>query len=135
MSVLAHPPLRNLGSLRWVGQGEARALVFSWLGLLPSCRPAPHPQELLLAPALLEQLTCTPGSGMLGRILAVPWGQQAALQGYRDTVCSGQAAARARHFSGLAAELRNQLDMAKIAHQVRPCLPAGLQVPCLGWRS
>uniref|UniRef100_A0A9L0RWX1 ATP-binding cassette sub-family A member 2 n=1 Tax=Equus caballus TaxID=9796 RepID=A0A9L0RWX1_HORSE len=82
-------------------------------------------EELLLAPALLEQLTCTPGSGMLGRILAVPRGQQAALQGYRDTVCSGQAAARARRFSGLAAELRNQLDMAKIAHQLGIEAPNG----------
>lgn len=78
-----------------------------------------HPQALLAAPALLEQLTCAPGSGELGRILAVPRGQQAALQGYRDAVCSGQAAARARRFSGLAAELRDQLDVAKIAQQVR----------------
>lgn len=48
----------------------------------------------------------------------MPRGQQPALQGYRDTVCSGHAAARARRFSGLAAELRNQLDVAKIAQQV-----------------
>lgn len=98
---------------------------FLLVGLLPAALP--HPQELLAAPALLERLTCAPGSGELGRILTVPRGQQAALQGYRDAVCSGQAAARARRFSGLAAELRNQLDTAKIAQQVRrPCLPAGL---------
>lgn len=99
-----------------LGQGPGS----SWLELLPSCSPAPAPQELLLAPALLEQLTCTPGSGELGRILTVPQGQQPVLQGYRGTVCSGQAAARARRFSGLAAELRNQLDVARIAQQVSP---------------
>ncbi|XP_073077021.1 ATP-binding cassette sub-family A member 2 isoform X2 [Manis javanica] len=82
-------------------------------------------EELLLAPALLEQLTCTPGSRELGRILTVPQGQQTALQGYQDTVCSGQAAARARRFSGLAAELRNQLDVAKIAQQLGFDAPNG----------
>uniref|UniRef100_A0A2K6CSK9 ATP-binding cassette sub-family A member 2 n=1 Tax=Macaca nemestrina TaxID=9545 RepID=A0A2K6CSK9_MACNE len=75
-------------------------------------------EELLLAPALLEQLTCTPGSGKLGRILTVPESQKEALQGYQDAVCSGQAAARARRFSGLADELRNQLDMAKVSQQL-----------------
>lgn len=77
-----------------------------------------------MAPALLEQLTCTRGSRELGRILTVSQGQQTALQGYRDAVCSGQAAARAQRFSGLAAELHNQLDVAKIAQQVRACLRA-----------
>lgn len=86
----------------------------------------PYPQELLLAPGLLEQLTCAPGSRELGQILTVPEGQQRALQGYRDAVCSGQAAARAQRFTELATELRNQLDMAKIAQQVRSCLPAAL---------
>lgn len=86
----------------------------------PSC-PLALLQELLLAPALLERLTC---SGELGRLLVLPANQQATLQGYRDTVCSGQAVARARRFSGLAAELRSQLDLAKIAQQVRPCLAA-----------
>lgn len=61
-----------------------------------------------------------PGSRELGRVLTVPRGQQTALQGYRDTVCRGQAVARAHRFSELAAELRNQLDAAKIAQQVRP---------------
>ncbi|XP_058158739.1 ATP-binding cassette sub-family A member 2 isoform X1 [Dasypus novemcinctus] len=75
-------------------------------------------EELLLAPALLEQLTCAPGSGELGRILAAPAGQQAVLQGYREVVCSGPAAARARRFSGLAAELREQLDLAQLAQQL-----------------
>ncbi|PNJ09777.1 ABCA2 isoform 15 [Pongo abelii] len=75
------------------------------------------PEELLLAPALLEQLTCTPGSGELGRILTVPESQKGALQGYQDAVCSGQAAARARRFSGLSAELQNQLDMARVSQQ------------------
>ncbi|XP_049752159.1 ATP-binding cassette sub-family A member 2 isoform X4 [Elephas maximus indicus] len=75
-------------------------------------------EELLLAPALLEQLTCSPGSGKLGRILTVPEGQQSALQGYRAAICSGQAATRAHRFSGLAAELRNQLEMAKISRQL-----------------
>ncbi|KAM7094065.1 ATP-binding cassette sub-family A member 2 isoform 2-T2 [Molossus nigricans] len=75
-------------------------------------------EELLVAPTVLEQLTCTLGSRELGRILTVPQGQQPVLQGYRDAVCSGQAAARARRFSGLAAELRNQLDVARIAQQL-----------------
>lgn len=75
-------------------------------------------EELLLAPTLLEQLTCTPGSRELGQILRVPQGQQIALQGYRDAVCRGQAAARAQRFAGLAAELRNQLDVAKITRQL-----------------
>ncbi|EHH23651.1 hypothetical protein EGK_07162 [Macaca mulatta] len=75
-------------------------------------------EELLLAPALLEQLTCTPGSGKLGGILTVPESQKGALQGYQDAVCSGQAAARAKRFSGLADELRNQLDMAKVSQQL-----------------
>nr|XP_045372274.1 LOW QUALITY PROTEIN: ATP-binding cassette sub-family A member 2 [Camelus bactrianus] len=82
-------------------------------------------EELLLAPTLLEQLTCSPGSRELGRILTVPQGQQTALQGYRDTVCSGQAAARARRFSELAAELRNQLDVPKIAQQLDLDAPNG----------
>lgn len=89
--------------------------------------PFPRPQELLLAPALLEQLTCAPGSGELGRILTMPEGHQVDLQGYRDAVCSGQATARAQRFSDLATELRNQLDMAKIAQQVRSCPSVGQQ--------
>uniref|UniRef100_A0A8C8Z650 ABC-2 type transporter transmembrane domain-containing protein n=1 Tax=Prolemur simus TaxID=1328070 RepID=A0A8C8Z650_PROSS len=91
-------------------------------GWEPWGRLGGHPlfrmEELLLAPALLEQLTCAPGSRELGQILTVPEGQKTALQGYQDAVCSGQAAARARRFSGLAAELRNQLDTAKIAQQL-----------------
>ncbi|XP_075415886.1 ATP-binding cassette sub-family A member 2 isoform X2 [Tenrec ecaudatus] len=75
------------------------------------------PEELLRTPALLERLTCITGSGELGQILRAPKGQQSALQGYRDSVCSGQAATRARRFSELAAELRNQLDMAKVTRQ------------------
>ncbi|EPY82201.1 hypothetical protein CB1_000676001, partial [Camelus ferus] len=86
-------------------------------------------EELLLAPTLLEQLTCSPGSRELGRILTVPQGQQTALQGYRDTVCSGQAAARARRFSELAAELRNQLDVPKIAQQLDLDAPNAQQQP------
>ncbi|XP_075415885.1 ATP-binding cassette sub-family A member 2 isoform X1 [Tenrec ecaudatus] len=76
------------------------------------------PEELLRTPALLERLTCITGSGELGQILRAPKGQQSALQGYRDSVCSGQAATRARRFSELAAELRNQLDMAKVTRQL-----------------
>ncbi|XP_031510593.1 ATP-binding cassette sub-family A member 2 [Papio anubis] len=86
-------------------------------------------EELLLAPALLEQLTCTPGSGKLGRILTVPESQKGALQGYQDAVCSGQAAARARRFSGLADELRNQLDMAKVSQQLGLDAPNGSDSP------
>lgn len=97
--------------------------------------PLPCHQELLLTPALLEQLTCAPGSGELGRILTMPEGHQVDLQGYRDAVCSGSAMARAQRFSDLATELRNQLDMAKIAQQVRSCLPAGQQTCRLAWRS
>ncbi|XP_049567114.1 ATP-binding cassette sub-family A member 2 isoform X3 [Orcinus orca] len=82
-------------------------------------------EELLLTPALLEQLTCTPGSRELGRILTVPQGQETALQGYRDAICRGQAAVRAQRFSGLAAELRNQLDVAKIAQQLGLNAPNG----------
>lgn len=114
---------------RWVGQGKALGPVGQAFGILLAEAPfshssAPCPQELLLAPALLEQLTCMPGSRELGRVLTVPRGQQTALQGYRDAVCRGQAAARAHRFSGLAAELRNQLDAAKIAQQVRPACQA-----------
>lgn len=123
-----HLLLQDLGGLRparWVGQGKALGPVGQAFGILLAGAPfspssAPCPQELLLAPALLEQLTCMPGSRELGRVLTVPRGQQTALQGYRDAVCRGQAAARAHRFSGLAAELRNQLDAAKIAQQVRP---------------
>lgn len=109
---------------QWVGQvgPEGRldkGLPSSWWGSFPAVPLHPAPQELLLAPALLEQLTCAPGSRELGRILTVPRGQQPALQGYRDAVCSGQAAARARRFSGLASELRKQLDAGRIAQQVR----------------
>ncbi|XP_036983617.2 ATP-binding cassette sub-family A member 2 isoform X2 [Artibeus jamaicensis] len=82
-------------------------------------------EELLVAPTLLEQLTCAPGSGELGRILTVPRGQLPALRGYRDAVCSGQATARARRFSGLATELQNQLDVAKIAQQLGLDAPNG----------
>lgn len=93
------------------------------------------PQKLLLAPALLEQLTCAPGSGELGRILTMPEGHQVELQDYRDAVCSGQATARAQRFSDLATELQNQLDTAKIAQQVRLCLPAGQQTCWPAWRK
>ncbi|XP_045702003.1 ATP-binding cassette sub-family A member 2 isoform X3 [Phyllostomus hastatus] len=82
-------------------------------------------EELLMAPTLLEQLTCAPGPGALGRILSVPRGQLPALRGYRDAVCGGQATARARRFSGLAAELQNQLDVAKIAQQLGLDTPNG----------
>ncbi|XP_074250550.1 ATP-binding cassette sub-family A member 2 isoform X2 [Saimiri boliviensis] len=86
-------------------------------------------EELLLAPALLERLTCAPGSGELGRILSVPESQKGALQGYQDAVCSGQATARARRFSGLATELRNQLDMAKVSQQLGLDAPNGSDSP------
>ncbi|KAK2120757.1 ATP-binding cassette sub- A member 2 [Saguinus oedipus] len=86
-------------------------------------------EELLLAPALLERLTCAPGSGELGRILTVPESQKGALQGYQDAVCSGEATARARRFSGLATELRNQLDMAKVSQQLGLDAPNGLDSP------
>ncbi|XP_017361003.1 ATP-binding cassette sub-family A member 2 isoform X1 [Cebus imitator] len=86
-------------------------------------------EELLLAPALLERLTCAPGSGELGRILTVPESQKGALQGYQDAVCSGQATARARRFSGLATELRNQLDMAKVSQQLGLDAPNGSDSP------
>lgn len=105
----------------------SRPLVISCLEFRFYQSPLPCPQELLLAPALLEQLTCAPGSGELGRILTMPEGHQVDLQGYRDAVCGGQAAARAQRFSDLATELRNQLDMAKIAQQVRSCLLVGQQ--------
>lgn len=127
MGMRVCPARWRTGELRPGTGGGQRGLGPAWAGpwlLLVGLLPAAllHPQELLAAPALLEQLTCAPGSGELGRILTVPRGQQAALQGYRDAVCSGQAAARARRFSGLAAELRDQLDVAKIARQVRrPC--------------
>lgn len=109
-----------------------QALGFLLVGAPSQLFPRTLPQELLLTPALLEQLTCTPGSRELGWILTVPQGQETALQGYQDAICRGQAAVRAQRFSGLAAELRNQLDVAKIAQQVRPCLPAGPQVCCQG---
>uniref|UniRef100_A0A8C9P6X7 ABC-2 type transporter transmembrane domain-containing protein n=1 Tax=Spermophilus dauricus TaxID=99837 RepID=A0A8C9P6X7_SPEDA len=84
----------------------------------PGSNPLLQMEELLLAPAFLEQLTCSPGSGELGQILTMPEGQQTALQGYRDIICSGKAAARAQRFSWLAAELQNQLDLAKISQQL-----------------
>ncbi|XP_073746135.1 ATP-binding cassette sub-family A member 2 [Callorhinus ursinus] len=99
-----------------VGSGLPRGRDQPWSRL--GSNPLFRMEELLLAPALLEQLTCTRGSGELGRILTVSQGQQTALQGYRDAVCSGQPAARAQRFSGLAAELHNQLDVAKIAQQL-----------------
>lgn len=132
LTPITAPGLSDL--VQGVGQGRPEAFL-GWglrsllVGVPPQLFPAPRPQELLLAPALLEQLTCTRGSGELGRILTVSQGQQTALQGYRDAVCSGQAAARAQRFSGLAAELHNQLDVAKIAQQVRACLPAGPMRP------
>uniref|UniRef100_A0A2K5DK59 ATP-binding cassette sub-family A member 2 n=1 Tax=Aotus nancymaae TaxID=37293 RepID=A0A2K5DK59_AOTNA len=86
-------------------------------------------EELLLAPALLERLTCAPGSGELGRILSVPESQKGALQGYQDAVCRGQATVRARRFSGLATELRNQLDMAKVSQQLGLDAPSGSEPP------
>lgn len=103
------------------------ALVISRLVCRLNQALVPCLQELLLAPALLERLTCAPDSGELDRILTMPEGHQVDLQGYRDAVCSGQATARAQRFSDLATELRNQLDMAKIAQQVRSCLPVGQQ--------
>ncbi|XP_008574734.1 PREDICTED: ATP-binding cassette sub-family A member 2-like [Galeopterus variegatus] len=82
-------------------------------------------EELLLGPDFLEELTCAQGSEELGRILTVPEGQQAALQGYQDAVCSGQAAARTQRFSELATELRDQLDVTKIAQQLGLDAPNG----------
>ncbi|XP_069922915.1 ATP-binding cassette sub-family A member 2 isoform X2 [Oryctolagus cuniculus] len=117
------PEVRRLLFGRWPALGAEAGFPrgqepWSHLGSSPLFRM----EELLLAPALLEQLTC---SGELGQILTAPRGQQAALQAYRDTVCNGQAAARARRFSGLAAELRTQLDMAKIAQQLGLGAPNG----------
>lgn len=117
---------------QWTGRAKfcatfSRPWIMSWLECRRYQSPLPCHQELLLAPALLEQLTCAPGSGELGRILTMPEGHQVDLQGYRDAVCSGPATARAQRFSDLATELRNQLDMAKIAQQVSSCLPAGQQ--------
>uniref|UniRef100_A0A452FWN9 ATP binding cassette subfamily A member 2 n=1 Tax=Capra hircus TaxID=9925 RepID=A0A452FWN9_CAPHI len=108
---------------------EVRAGSLSGAPVSAPGSPLPWPSELLLAPALLEQLTCMPGSRELGRVLTVPRGQQTALQGYRDAVCRGQAAARAHRFSGLAAELRNQLDAAKIAQQLGLDTPSGSAAP------
>ncbi|XP_036272663.1 ATP-binding cassette sub-family A member 2 isoform X2 [Pipistrellus kuhlii] len=114
--LLVPAPALDAGSVRPPGPEPWGRLQTSSLNRL---------EALLAAPALLEQLTCAPGSGELGRILAVPRGQQAALQGYRNAVCSGQAAARAQRFSGLAAELRDQLDVAKIAQQLGLDTPNG----------
>ncbi|VFV28390.1 low quality protein: atp-binding [Lynx pardinus] len=94
-------------------------------GQEPWNNPLFRMEEMLLTPALLEELTCTRGSRELGRILTVSQGQQRALQGYRDAVCNGQAAARAQRFSGLAAELHNQLDVARIAQQLGLDTPNG----------
>lgn len=126
--VVTEPGLSQTRRSGW-GRGRPTAFPGQGLGLLwaearAQTFPAPRPQELLLTPALLEELTCARGSGELGRILTVSPGQQMALQGYRDAVCKGQGAARARRFSGLAAELHNQLDVAKMAQQVRSCLLA-----------
>ncbi|XP_052037787.1 ATP-binding cassette sub-family A member 2 isoform X2 [Apodemus sylvaticus] len=118
VSRLLFGPLPDLdGKLGFLRKQEP----WSHLGSNPLFRM----EELLLAPALLEQLTCAPGSGELGRILTMPEGHQVDLQGYRDAVCSGQATARAQHFSELATELRNQLDTAKIAQQLGFNVPNG----------
>ncbi|XP_042819729.1 ATP-binding cassette sub-family A member 2 isoform X1 [Panthera tigris] len=94
-------------------------------GQEPWNNPLFRMEEMLLTPALLEELTCARGSRELGRILTVSQGQQRALRGYRDAVCNGQAAARAQRFSGLAAELHNQLDVARIAQQLGLDTPNG----------
>ncbi|XP_031807821.1 ATP-binding cassette sub-family A member 2 isoform X3 [Sarcophilus harrisii] len=75
-------------------------------------------EELLLAPKLLEQLTCARGSEELGQILTVSESQRERLQAYRVAVCSGQAGARAQRFSRLASELQDQLDVRKIVSQL-----------------
>ncbi|XP_012576614.1 PREDICTED: ATP-binding cassette sub-family A member 2, partial [Condylura cristata] len=107
--------LSGLPSAPDVGSGLPR-------GQAPGSRLGHHPlflmEELLLAPALLERVTCAPGPREPGQGLPVPPGEPSALQRYREAVCSGQAAARAQRFSELAAELRSQLDMAKIAQQL-----------------
>uniref|UniRef100_F6S4S8 ATP-binding cassette sub-family A member 2 n=1 Tax=Monodelphis domestica TaxID=13616 RepID=F6S4S8_MONDO len=75
-------------------------------------------EELLLAPKLLEQLTCARGSEELSQILTVSESQRERLQAYRVAVCSGQAGARAQRFSRLASELQDQLDVHKIVTQL-----------------
>ncbi|XP_048205101.1 ATP-binding cassette sub-family A member 2-like [Perognathus longimembris pacificus] len=63
----------------------------------PGGDPSFRVEELVLAPARLERLTCALGPGEPGRILTVPEGQRTALRGYRD---NGPAAGGPRRGPG-----------------------------------
>lgn len=68
---------------------------------------------------MLEVLTCgRGGSSELTKILLVPDERQAALQAYRSAVCSGGEGLRARRFSQISQELREQIDTRAVMEKV-----------------
>uniref|UniRef100_A0A3B3QVD2 ATP-binding cassette sub-family A member 2 n=1 Tax=Paramormyrops kingsleyae TaxID=1676925 RepID=A0A3B3QVD2_9TELE len=85
--------------------------------------PAPPPQPpmgVLLTATMLEVLTCgRGGSSELTKILLVPEERQAALQAYRSAVCSGGEGLRARRFSQISQELREQIDTRAVMEKLR----------------
>ncbi|NWR80295.1 ABCA2 protein, partial [Centropus unirufus] len=75
-------------------------------------------EGVLFTGPVLEQLTCEQSPGTLRHLLRVAPAQQPLLQAYRALACNGSGAARRERFAQLAAELREQLDTARIASRV-----------------
>nr|XP_023696475.1 ATP-binding cassette sub-family A member 2 isoform X2 [Paramormyrops kingsleyae] len=77
-------------------------------------------EGVLLTATMLEVLTCgRGGSSELTKILLVPEERQAALQAYRSAVCSGGEGLRARRFSQISQELREQIDTRAVMEKLR----------------
>ncbi|XP_039629926.1 ATP-binding cassette sub-family A member 2 isoform X3 [Polypterus senegalus] len=76
-------------------------------------------ENILLTSGTLELLTCEDKDEEFQHILLTPEGQQPLLQAYRTILCSGGASQRAQRFSGLARELKMQIDTQRVASKLR----------------
>uniref|UniRef100_A0A8C0G2T6 ATP-binding cassette sub-family A member 2 n=1 Tax=Chelonoidis abingdonii TaxID=106734 RepID=A0A8C0G2T6_CHEAB len=101
----------NLKEVIWLLQAEP-----SQAG---SDSPSSLPQSILFTPSVLEHLTCDQDQEELKQILTVPGSQQPWLRAYRATVCNGSTSIRLEHFTQLAMELKEQLDVHKVISRLR----------------
>uniref|UniRef100_A0A8C4WL01 ATP-binding cassette sub-family A member 2 n=1 Tax=Gopherus evgoodei TaxID=1825980 RepID=A0A8C4WL01_9SAUR len=88
--------------------------------------------HVLFTPSVLEHLTCDQDQEELKQILTVPGSQQPWLRAYRATVCNGSASVRLEHFTQLAMELKEQLDVHKVISRVSgtsACPPSSPPLP------
>ncbi|XP_043914151.1 ATP-binding cassette sub-family A member 2 [Protopterus annectens] len=74
-------------------------------------------ENILFTPGTLEHLTCSRGEEELRKILIIPDSQRDNLMAYHAAVCNGSSSIREEHFTELARELREQVDIQKVINK------------------